>query len=350
MTDRRAPEEQLVARAVSGVRVVVDDGQRLDLRPAQHGIVPDPRPSGEVELGPGRRQRLHLWRDMLLHLGDHRVTRLDAPGTADDVAHLFPATDGGPLVLTEDRALHRWTDRGLEPSGPPLPGDPTTVSALGLGPRMLVRDFGGPRTELRATDTGAHLWERAAVALAVLPVGGALVGLDLADRTSVTATELADGAERWRARFGVRVDHLVAAVGDRVWVSLDDGRLQALDVRTGDVRASVTDPAIDAHARGPVTAEASLVLCRSTDVTVVDLVRGEVSRRAVAGPLAVPTFVRATPDGVLVVVDEQRRVWVVDPDGAARHVHTASGLVTGLELHAGRGYVLTAEGRVTVLG
>ncbi|HZI96381.1 MAG TPA: hypothetical protein VFD41_02530 [Actinomycetales bacterium] len=335
---------------MSTVPVVVDDGQRLDLKPPRHRTVDDPVLLQDVELGAGRRQRLHQWRDVLLHLGDQRVTRVDAPGPEADVAHLFPSTDEGPVVLAVDGSLHRWTENGLAALGWPLPGDPKQVSAVGLGPRTFVRDFGARSSELRESDTGAPVWDRATVALSVVPVGGTLVGLDLADRTTVWAIRLDDGAERWRARAGVRVDHLVAAVGDQVWVALDDGDLQALDVRTGEVRASVAHPAIDGHARGPVTEAGSLVLCRSTDLTVVDLVRAEVHHGALTGGPAVPRFVRVDLDGRLVVVDERQRVWLVGSDRQARPIHQSTDLVTGLEIHAGVVYVLTSAGRLTVLG
>lgn len=336
---------------MSTIPVVVDDGQRLDLRPVQSRVAQHLVVRTELGLGPAERQKLWGWRDTLLHLGDRGITRVDRPGTTADAMSLFAASAIGPIVVAHDGSLHRWTEHGLEAMGWSVPGKPRQVVVLGLDAHTLVRDFGPRHTELRVTATGVPTWRREGVALTVLPVGGRLIGGELHDLTCLTALQVDDGTVCWRAQFDVRVDHLIAAVGDTVWVALEDGRMLALDASTGNVRASVSHHAVRGWERGPVTEAGRLVLLRSTALTMIDLVRAEVSHFPLPGRREAPAFVRVTLDGHVVFTDGYRCVsLLVVPDHEIRLVYTADAMITGLEIHAGAVYVLTETGRLTTLG
>jgi len=327
---------------------VLPSTTRLDLAPAQGVTSGAPRVVGVRTVDPRARRRWLLpWRDRLLLHADDAVHDVDAPGAPAVAArYVLPATADGPLVVTPEGRLAAW-DRApfTWPTGDLL----HDVSVVGLGEHLMLTDHAAGTTRLVTRD-GDDVWRAAGLLHATLPAAGLLLGLASDDTATVCAWSLVDGASAWRYTARAAVRQVVACVGDRLWVGLDDDRLLALDVATGEVRAAVQHPGVDGWRPGPVTADGLLVLLRPSELTVVDLWTASVDHHVLTPGLGDPMIVRADAGGHVLAVDDSRRVWSVDlreprPVEAAR----AGAPATGLEVHDGAWWVVDQGGGLTTL-
>lgn len=321
---------------------------RPDLAPSTHRAAPSPVVREVRQVAPGaRRRRLQQWRDLLLLHADDTVEDLAHPAAERHAARqVLPGVPDGPLLAGTDGSLRPWG----RPAYPWRVDDLRRVAPTGIGPHVLLRDLEAGTSTLVTAADGAPRWRLDRSWLALVPAGDLIIGRDLADASTVTATDLTGGAETWRTTLASPVAHVVALVGDRLWVALVDDRLVALDAATGRVAATVSHPGVDGWRRGPVAADATFVLCRAAELTVVDLDAGTVRHHVLTPTLGDPVRVGADAGGHLLVADDQARLWSFDVDDPhPLEVATTDSGVVGMEVHEGAWWVLSSSGRLTEL-
>jgi len=142
----------------------------------------------------------------------------------------------------KSQARHSWSVHSAVPMLADVNGDGVT-DIIGR-----IRYFRkAPNLVYAAVDakTGAHIWESAAMADKNLSQSrGAIVGgrLLLADALgAITAFNLKDGKELWKAPLGERVDSICGGPSGTALVRLKDKRTKQVSVKDGGV-TDVTDP------------------------------------------------------------------------------------------------------------